>query len=143
MDLIQPKARGLFFGLPCRFTMDERKKIIIIEDDADFQEALAGALSSEFEIWRASDGETGERMIEEAKPDLILLDLILPGKSGFEILKNIKEKTGFKDATIIVLTNLEGKNDVQKALALGVKIYLIKSLYSLKEVVEIIKDALK
>jgi two-component system response regulator VicR len=120
-----------------------KKKIVIIEDDADFQKALAGVLSPEFDVFKALDGEIGERVIEEVKPDLVVLDIILPGKSGFEVLKNIREKTVLKDTPVIVLTNLEGKSEIQKALALGVKIYLVKALQNLENVAEIIKNMLK
>jgi len=91
----------------------------------------------------ALDGETGLRLVKSQKPDLILLDLILPKIHGFEVLKKLKEDKETKDIPVIVLTNLEGVGDVDKALGLGATTYLVKAQYSLEEVVEKIKKALK
>lgn len=122
--------------------MEIKKKIVIVEDDPSLQQSLGGFLSSEFEINQTFDGETAERMIEEIKPDLVLLDLILPKKSGFELLEIMRQKTDLKDIPVIILTNLEGKRDIERALKLGVRIYLIKAFYNLEEVVKIIKRTL-
>lgn len=123
--------------------MAEKKKIVIVEDDTDLRKTLTKSLSSDFAVFEASDGETGERMIEETKPDLIILDLILPQKSGFDVLKSIREKSDLKNTPVVVLTNLEEKNAVEKTLMFGVKIYLVKALYALEEIVEIVKNTLK
>ena len=91
----------------------------------------------------ALDGEVGLRLAKEKKPDLILLDLILPRVHGFEVLKQLKTDPETKKIPIIVLTNLEGIGDVEKAIELGANTYLIKAQYSLEEVLEKIKKALE
>ena len=95
-----------------------------------------------YEMISALDGETGFRLAKEKRPDLILLDLVLPRLHGLEVLKELKSDSETKDIPIIVLTNLEGIGDVDKAIELGARTYLIKAQYSLEEVVEKIKKAL-
>jgi len=91
----------------------------------------------------ALDGETGLRLAKSEKPDLILLDLILPKIHGFDVLKKLKGDKETKDIPVIVLTNLEKIEDVDKALELGATTYLIKAQYSLEEVEEKIKKVLQ
>ena len=90
----------------------------------------------------ALDGEIGLKIAKLKKPDLILLDLVLPRVDGFEVLKELKKDPQLKDIPVIILTNLERIEDVQKAIELGATTYLIKAQYSLKEVIEKIKSAL-
>ncbi len=91
----------------------------------------------------ALDGEIGLRLAKTKKPDLILLDLVLPKAHGFEVLKRLKEDKETKDIPVIVLTNLEGIGDVDRAIELGATTYLVKANYSLEEVLEKIKKALE
>lgn len=90
----------------------------------------------------ALDGEIGIRLAKEKKPDLVLLDLVIPKINGLEVLKALKEDAQTKTIPVIVLTNLEGVDIVDKALELGATTYLVKSVYTLEEIVEKIKNAL-
>jgi DNA-binding response OmpR family regulator len=120
------------------------KKILIIEDDNVLQKALQEFLTSEgFETISALDGEEGVKKTKESKPDLVLLDIILPKKDGYEVLKEIKSDPETKAIPAILLTNLGSLNDVEKALELGATTYLIKADYKLEEVVGKIKEVLK
>jgi DNA-binding response OmpR family regulator len=120
------------------------KTILFIEDESALQKTFGEILRQEgFEMISALDGELGLRLAKEKKPDLILLDLVLPKIHGFEVLKKLKEDKETKEIPIIVLTNLEGISDVDKTIELGVTTYLVKAQYSLEEVVEKIKKALK
>ncbi|MBI1957270.1 MAG: response regulator, partial [Candidatus Niyogibacteria bacterium] len=74
------------------------------------------------------------------KPDLIVLDIILPRKSGFEVMEAIREKPELASIPVVVLTNLEGKQDIQRMTELGVKYFLVKAEYSLEEVALRIKE---
>jgi len=119
------------------------KKILFIEDETALQKAFGTILRDKgYEITSALDGETGLRLAKEEKPDLILLDLILPKIHGFEVLKKLKEEKETKEIPVIVLTNLEDMENVGKALELGANAYLIKAQYGLEEVLEKIKKAL-
>jgi len=120
------------------------KTILFIEDESALQKTFGDILSQEgYEMVSALDGEVGLRLAKEKKPDLILLDLILPRVHGFEVLKQLKTDPETKKIPIIVLTNLEGIGDVEKAIELGANTYLIKAQYSLEEVLEKIKKALE
>jgi len=95
-----------------------------------------------YEISLAGDGEKGLKMIKEKKPDLILLDIILPRKDGFEILKAMKADKELKNIPVILLTNLSQKDEVKKGLDLGANDYLIKAHFMPSEVVKKIKQYL-
>ena len=119
------------------------KKILFVEDEPSLQKAVNEVLTQEgFEVMTASDGEEGLEMIKQ-EPDLVLLDLILPKKDGFQVLKEMKEDEKTKDIPVIVLTNLEGTGDVEKALELGATTYLVKANYELEDVLAKIKEFLK
>jgi len=119
------------------------KKILFIEDESALQKTFKEILKQEgYEMTSALDGEVGLRLAKTQKPDLILLDLILPRVHGFDVLKKLKEDKETRDIPIIVLTNLEGIGDIDKALELGATTYLVKAQYSLEEVVQKIKKAL-
>lgn len=119
------------------------KKILFIEDESALQKTFGDLLKQEgYEMVSALDGEIGLKLVKTEKPDLILLDLILPKLHGFEVLKKIKEDEQTKDIPVIVLTNLEEMTEVGKAIGLGAKAYLVKMQYTLEELLEKIKNAL-
>lgn len=121
----------------------EKKKILIVEDDGILQKALQEYLLAEgFETLSALNGEEGVNIAKEKKPDLILLDIILPKMDGYEVLKTVKLDDVTKNIPIIILTNLGSLNDVEKALELGATTYLIKADYKLEEVANKIKEIL-
>jgi DNA-binding response OmpR family regulator len=120
-----------------------KKTILLIEDEPTFQKLAGRFLEKEgFQIISALDGEAGVRLAKKMHPDLILLDLILPKKDGFEVLKELKQDEKAKKIPIIILTNLEGSNDVEKALSLGATTYLVKANYELEEILRKIKENL-
>jgi DNA-binding response OmpR family regulator len=118
-------------------------KILIIEDDAVLQKALAEYLTSEkFEVKSALDGETGIALSLSEKPDLILLDIVLPKKDGYEVLQAVRANESTKNIPVVLLTNLDSIADVEKALEMGATTYLVKADYKLEEVTAKIKDIL-
>jgi len=119
-------------------------KILIIEDDQRINKVYTAKLLIEgIEVSTALDGEEGLRRIYNEKPDLILLDLMLPKKSGFEILKEIKKDEKIKDIPVLILSNLAQEKEIEEGLALGAQDYLVKTNYSIQQVMERIKKALK
>ncbi len=117
-----------------------KQKILIVEDEAILQKALQEILLQEdYEVVSALDGELGLKMASSEAPDIILLDLILPKMDGFEVLKALKKDEKTKKIPIIILTNLGGTEDVQKALVLGATNYIVKADHDLSEIVEKIK----
>lgn len=119
------------------------KKVLFIEDEMKLQKTLEKVFIGEgIELISAHDGASGLNLAEEKKPDLILLDLILPKKDGFEVLLELKENPRVSNIPVIVLTNLEGARNVEKALSLGAYTYLVKANYSPSEIIEKIKEIL-
>jgi DNA-binding response OmpR family regulator len=119
-------------------------KILFIEDEPSLQKAISEVLVQEgYKVFGAADGEEGLKKAREEKPNLILLDLILPKKDGFEVLKELKADEKLKDIPVIVLTNLEGVGDVEKALTLGATTYLVKANYDLEDVLKTVKSQIK
>lgn len=121
------------------------KKILFAEDEEALLKSLAEILKQEgFDVETASDGESAIKSLEKGtKPDLILLDLILPKKDGFEVLKEIKAGEATKNIPVIVLTNLESLGDIDRALEAGASAYLVKANYDLEDVLKKIELVLK
>jgi DNA-binding response OmpR family regulator len=118
-------------------------KILIVEDD----EFLADIYKTKFElegfkVIQAGDGEKGLKAIQTKKPDLVLLDILLPKMDGFAILQTVKKDPETKNIPVILLTNLGQKEDVQKGLNLGAVDYLIKAHFNPAETVEKVKKIL-
>jgi len=120
------------------------KKILIIEDDSFLSEMYSTKLIQEgFETEIAVDGKQGIDKIKNIKPDLVLLDIVLPKMDGFEILESVKKDPEFKNIPIILLTNLGQKNEIEKGLSLGADEYIIKAHFTPTAVVAKVKEILK
>ena len=121
----------------------KKAKILIIEDDRFLIKLYSSKLQREgFEVMESISGEEGLNKILREKPDLVLLDLVLPQKSGFEILSEMKMNPETKDIPVIILTNLGQEPDVEKGLSLGASAYLVKTDFSVNQLPEIIKEHL-
>ena len=119
-------------------------KILVVEDDMNLQRTLIEYLKKEnFETLGASNGEDGVILAKKEKPDLILFDIVLPRKNGYEVIKELKSDDNTLKIPIVLLTNLGSYSDVEKALNLGATTYLVKADYKLEEVVAKIKEILK
>lgn len=118
--------------------------ILLIEDDA----FIAGMYSTKlsllgYTVKAASDGDAGWKLLtEDPPPDLVLLDIVMPKKDGFEILRDARRNPKLKALPIVLLTNLGQKPDVQKGLELGADDYIIKAHFTPSEVVEKIEKLL-
>jgi len=121
-----------------------KKNILIVEDDQFFRELLTKKLSSEgFTMLEAANGESGVEMIKEKKPDLILLDLLLPGIDGFEVLSKVKADSNTSNIPVIILSNLGQQEDIERGLKLGAADYLIKSQFDIDSIVEKVRSTIK
>jgi len=120
-----------------------KKKILVIEDEATLQKSLSEVLIQEgYDVVSAYDGLRGLELAQEEKPDLILLDIILPKMNGFEVLKRIKRNRDTSQILVVILTNLSNISDVQKTLDLGATTYLVKADFHLEDVLKKIKEVL-
>ncbi len=123
--------------------MTEKKHILLVEDDEFLAELYATKISLEgFTVSLASDGEKGIKLIKEKKPDLVLLDIVLPKMDGFEVLSKIKADKQTANIPVILLTNLSQKDEVKKGLEFGAVDYLIKAHFMPSEVIKKIKSVL-
>lgn len=120
------------------------KKILIVEDYRFLREAMGKKLKEDgFDVLEAVDGEEGLKKTKEEKPDLVLLDLVLPGIDGFDVLQKIKEDPLLTEVKVIVLSNLGQKEEIEKGMALGANDYLVKANFTPKEISEKAKTILK
>ena len=117
-------------------------KILLIEDEEILGDVLKEKLEQEkFVVELARDGEDGLAKAAQA-PDLILLDLILPKKDGFEVLRQLKSNPTLKMIPVVVLSNLGQDEEIKKALQLGAVDYMVKAQHPIDEVVEKVKRQL-
>jgi DNA-binding response OmpR family regulator len=112
--------------------MDEKKvlknNILIVEDEHDIREIYAEVLATAgYKVSQAADGEVGIQKIRDEHWDLLLLDIMLPGRDGLKILKQMRENPDLKKGPIVALTNLNSENIIQEAFSQGADGYLIKS----------------
>ena len=122
---------------------DSKPHILIIEDDEFLRALTAKRLEKEgFKVSAAVDGESGLAKTAELRPTLVLLDLLLPGVNGFEVLERLKTNPELKQIPVIVFSNLGERADIEKAQQLGADDYLIKANFTLDEVVAKIKNKL-
>ncbi|MDD5589668.1 MAG: response regulator [Candidatus Portnoybacteria bacterium] len=120
-------------------------QILIVEDDRFLRELIIQKLKGEnYKIDWALDGEEGLKKIKEQKPALVLLDLILPGIDGFEVLRQIKkgEDASLSKIPVIILSNLGQRDDVERGMALGAEEFLVKAHFTPGEIVEKVKSVL-
>ncbi len=121
-----------------------KPKILLAEDDKFISLAYQdGFKRAGFEVIVAYDGVDALDKLKSKKPDLILLDVIMPQKNGFEVLEEIKNNPELKNIPVIILSNLGQDTDIQKGRELGAVDYLIKSNFSMNKVIEKIRKYLK
>ncbi|MFA6099210.1 MAG: response regulator [Patescibacteria group bacterium] len=124
--------------------MNAKRKILLTEDDLSLMKIYSNKLRiSGFDVSMAITGDEALRKAEIELPELMLLDLILPGKDGFLVLEELKKNPKTKNIPVIILSNLGQESDIQKGKELGAVDYLIKSDVSLAALVEKVKKYLQ
>jgi len=117
-----------------------KKKILIVEDESSLLSALVEKLTKEgFETLEAKNGEEGLVMAKKEKPDLILLDIVMPVMDGITMLKQMRNSDWGKEISVIMLTNLSEDDKVDESLENGAFEYLVKSDWKLEDVVKKIR----
>lgn len=135
-DFVMPKPSNKIPGT----------KVLVIEDDQFLRDLLTTKLRKEnFQVTSAIDGPSGFESISQGVPEVVLLDIILPGIDGFEVLKKVRANSSMAIARlpIILLSNLGQEADIEKGRALGANDYLIKSNFTIDEIIEKIRNVLK
>lgn len=116
-------------------------KILLIEDEKFLRNVLERKLRDEgFEVVTAIDGNEALQKIISERPDMILLDIILPRKNGFLILEEIKKDPEFNKLPIFIISNLAQEEDINKALNLGATEYFVKAKFSVEDLINKIKE---
>ena len=126
--------------------MNNKSTILLIEDDPFLSSVLRLKLEKEsFKVVRAADGEEALHFLteQEIKPDLILLDLILPKKNGFEVLETIRQDPLLEKLPVIIISNLGQPSDIERGKALGIIDYFVKARLSVEELVNKVKQEVK
>ena len=109
--------------------------VLVVEDDELLVKVLERLLSvSGFEVQATDNGEAALELAESARPDLIILDCLLPGMHGFEILRSLKDSGVLKDIPVILLTAQDREEDIVRGLSLGASDYIVKP-FKAKELV--------
>jgi two-component system phosphate regulon response regulator PhoB len=123
--------------------MKTREKIVVIEDEADILEVMEYNLTREgYEVLPCTDGEEGLEMVRKEDPDLVLLDLMLPGMDGLEVCRRIKQDDVIRHVSIVMVTAKGEESDVVLGLGLGSDDYIVKP-FSPKELVARVKAVLR
>lgn len=122
------------------------KKILIVDDDKIFVKILRDGLlaggAGKYEVFTAFDGEEGLVAAEKERPDLVMLDMMMPKVTGIEFLKKFRTEDWGKDTPVIIETQLSDLEKMSEGVALGVKGYIIKSDYSLDTILRQVEDIL-
>ena len=126
-------------------TNNSKPKVFIVDDDKFLLDMYALKFSEVgFSVCAAGGGaEALDKLNDGFVPDVILLDIVMPGMDGFELLKNIKEKKLAPSAKIIILSNIGQENDIERGKKLGANGYIVKASVTPTEVVEKVKEVLK
>ena len=113
------------------------KKILLVEDDPLLIDIYTTKLQqSGFEVQTVEEGEKAVTAIQQERPDIVLLDIVLPHVDGWEILQQVQASEELKRIPIVILSNLGQKEEIEKGLRLGAVRYLIKAHYTPSQVVE-------
>ena len=125
-------------------TQKTKKKIIFVVEDDVF---LIKAYQIKFEksgadVWIATDGNEALKFLQKEPPDVIFLDLLLPGISGFDVLAEIRKNEKWKNVPVFVLSNLSQTQDIERAKTLGVEEYFVKANTKINDIVERVKKYL-
>lgn len=120
-----------------------KKKIVSIEDDKVLSDMLySGLKDAGFDVLRAFDGEEGLKLVETEKPNLVLLDILLPKLDGLQVAKKLKSNPLTKEIPIIILSMLDKSASVAEALDIGVYEYMAKDNFKVEEIVARVRQKL-
>lgn len=119
------------------------KKVLLIEDEELIYNLLERKLKQEgYEVTVAKDGEEGLAKMRESKPDLILLDIVMPKKGGFEVMEEMQQNEELKGIPVVIISNSGQPVELDRAKKLGARDWLIKTEFDPQEVLEKVRNGL-
>lgn len=125
-------------------TASKKTQILIVEDDQTLCEMYATKFSMEgFDVTKAHDGQEGLAQAQALKPDVVLLDIIMPKLDGFSVLTELRKDPRLQDAVVVMLTNLGQDDDIKKGEQLGADDYFVKSNHTPADIVSKVQAHLK
>jgi len=125
-------------------TEEKEYSVVCVEDDPLILEILAFKFQKKnWQVVSAMDGETALKRISESKPDIVLLDILLPGISGYDVLEQLKKDSELQAIPVLVLSNYGQDEEIQKSLSLGAVDHLVKANVVLDDVVEVAKKIIE
>ncbi|MBI4034173.1 MAG: response regulator [Candidatus Brennerbacteria bacterium] len=123
--------------------VENQKTILLVEDEPLLANLLRQRLEKEgFKVILATDGEEGLKILKTSQPNLILLDIILPKLSGFELMERLKTDPDFGKSPIVIISNLGQESDVERGRVLGAIGYFVKAKMSIEDLVKRVKSFL-
>lgn len=132
------------FGKASKPKKDKVGKVLIVEDDALLSKVLSqGFLTENFEVATVANGLEVAEAVKNFSPQIIMLDLILPGLDGFAVLKQLKSDDKTKNIPVVVISNLEEAGDVKSTRALGAEQYFVKANTEMKAIIGYAKTRIK
>jgi DNA-binding response OmpR family regulator len=122
---------------------EQGKKVLIVEDEQTLLKTIEFTLKDKgYEVFAAMDGEEASKLIKEKKPDIILLDILLPKKNGLEVLQDMKNDPEVANTPVLLLTNLSDEESISQGVSMGARGYFVKSDMTLEEVAEKVAEVL-
>lgn len=120
------------------------KKVLIVEDDSLLLKVVSASfLAEKFEVATVENGLEVLETVKSFSPDIILLDLIIPGIDGFAVLKQLKENSDTKNIPVVIMSNLGTPGDIKSTKALGADEYFIKANTEIEKIIKYVKSKLK
>lgn len=117
------------------------RKVLVVEDEAPLRELLITELKREgIEALGAKDGEEGLSVAVKEKPDLLLVDIIMPKKDGLEMVRDLRKDSWGKEAAVVLLTNLNDSEKIVQAIEYGAREYLVKADWKIEAVIDMVKQ---
>jgi len=122
---------------------EQGKKVVLVEDEQTLLKTIEFTLKDKgYDVHTAMDGEEASNLIKEQKPDIVLLDILLPKKNGLEVLQEMKDNPEVADTPVLLLTNLSDEESISQGVSMGARGYFVKSDMTLEEVAEKVAEVL-
>jgi DNA-binding response OmpR family regulator len=122
----------------------DKKVVFVVEDDGFLMKAYQMKLAKTgLEVWSAMDGHDALKFLEKDPPNIVMLDLMLPGVSGFDILETMRKNEKWKKVPVIILTNLGQTQDIERGKKLGIADYIIKANTKINDIIKRVEELMK